>query len=213
MCHNLARHFSFKYIIVFPVPLPRCLVVLRANLGAPPLHRTSQRMPRHNRRTVGPTLFALMSAVRLNAASCFCSPRLQLVPSRPAVSPPPSATTTTALLASATKSTGHPRQRTTRRRARPVWSELGATTTPGIRGISTIIGGYSRGRRRGDLRAKLGAEGASKGDDAAEARGTEAGKRALSVPLTHDQLPGESFYLLDGTSMLFRAFYGRGAGG
>ena len=32
-------------------------------------------------------------------------------------------------------------------------------------------------------------------------------------PLTYDQLPEESIYLLDGTSMLFRAFYGRGAGG
>ena len=32
-------------------------------------------------------------------------------------------------------------------------------------------------------------------------------------PLTHEQLPEESIYLLDGTSMLFRAFYGRGAGG
>eukprot|EP00752_Nemacystus_decipiens_P009700 g8663.t1 len=33
------------------------------------------------------------------------------------------------------------------------------------------------------------------------------------TPLTHQQLPDESIYILDGTSMLFRAFYGRGAGG
>lgn len=32
-------------------------------------------------------------------------------------------------------------------------------------------------------------------------------------PLTHEQLPDESVYILDGTSMLVRAFYGRGAGG
>lgn len=36
---------------------------------------------------------------------------------------------------------------------------------------------------------------------------------AQSPPLTHEQLPDESIYILDGTSMLFRAFYGRGAGG
>lgn len=36
---------------------------------------------------------------------------------------------------------------------------------------------------------------------------------SLPPPLTHDQLPDETIYLLDGTSMLFRAFYGRGAGG
>lgn len=36
---------------------------------------------------------------------------------------------------------------------------------------------------------------------------------SLPPPLRHDQLPDETMYILDGTSMLFRAFYGRGAGG
>ncbi|CAM9647425.1 unnamed protein product, partial [Phaeothamnion confervicola] len=32
-------------------------------------------------------------------------------------------------------------------------------------------------------------------------------------PLTPGDLPDETLYLLDGTAMMFRAFYGRGAGG
>ena len=40
-----------------------------------------------------------------------------------------------------------------------------------------------------------------------------ASSRNLPPPLTHEQLPEESVYILDGTSMLFRAFYGRGASG
>lgn len=40
----------------------------------------------------------------------------------------------------------------------------------------------------------------------------ESNARVLR-PLTPDQLPDESIYLLDGTAMLFKAFYGRGASG
>lgn len=46
-----------------------------------------------------------------------------------------------------------------------------------------------------------------------EAVEEELVRSSSSVPLTHEHLPDESIYILDGTSMLFRAYYGRGAGG
>lgn len=188
----------------------------------------SKHMPRRSRRTAAPTLFALTSAARLNAVSCFCTPRLQHVQANPCFSSsstcshhyycalPPLTATATVLTFTATTSAGHSRQRTTRRRARPLWNDRSAATL-GTRGISTVVDRSSRGSgRRSLLSSNLGADdvsnGASKGP-AAEARVPEPGKRAAGVPLTHDQLPEESLYLLDGTSMLFRAFYGRGAGG
>lgn len=59
---------------------------------------------------------------------------------------------------------------------------------------------------------------AAKGRAAAGTTGSAAAAAATLTPthpppLTHEQLPDESIYILDGTSMLFRAFYGRGAGG
>lgn len=49
-------------------------------------------------------------------------------------------------------------------------------------------------------------------DTRAATSGKERNPRVLR-PLTPDQLPDESIYLLDGTAMLFKAFYGRGASG
>lgn len=200
----------------------RSCVVLRVSI------RHSKHMRRRSRRTMGPTLFALTSAARLNAASCFCTPHLQHVQTNPcfpssstcyyysSCAPPPLTTTATVLISTATTSAGHSRQTTTRRRARPVWNDRSAATLSTI-GISTVVDRSSRGSAsRTLLSSNLGADDVPKDaskDSAAEARVPEPGKRATGAPLTHDQLPEESLYLLDGTSMLFRAFYGRGAGG
>ncbi|CAN0548903.1 unnamed protein product, partial [Ectocarpus sp. 12 AP-2014] len=101
-----------------------------------------------------------------------------------------------------------------RARPRPVWHFHGKISSPG-RGQS------SRSPRCGvrsapEVAAAAAADGENGGPDTAGAEGhsVEACPAiADPPPLTHDQLPEESFYLLDGTSMLFRAFYGRGAGG
>lgn len=129
-----------------------------------------------------------------------------------------------AVLSRATAVTAMRAQRTRtaagRRRARPAWQGHNHSLHPSAFGAWRDWSTRTSGR--GDP-AALAAAPPDSGEDRVPANAAAAAAVAASSgvtpaarmppPLTHDQLPEESIYLLDGTSMLFRAFYGRGAGG
>ncbi|CAN0210062.1 unnamed protein product [Ectocarpus sp. 4 AP-2014] len=162
-------------------------------------------MRRGPRGAVRAPLFALSLALHANLTSSLLH-HLLATPVGDAIS----RNHATATAAAAGTAAGRRR----RARPRPVWHFHGRVSPPG-RGKS------SRSPRCGvrsgpEVAAAAAADGENGGPDAAAAEGRSVGaRRAIAdpSPLTHDQLPEESIYLLDGTSMLFRAFYGRGAGG
>lgn len=90
---------------------------------------------------------------------------------------------------------------TARRRAQPAWRGQSRGLVPSVAECSSRSRGV--GGRTG---SHVSLAAAAKSSVSSAAAGTRP-------PLTHEQLPEESIYILDGTSMLFRAFYGRGAGG
>lgn len=96
-----------------------------------------------------------------------------------------------------------------RRRPRPVWHDhhihAGVSMSRSLASAEV----HSRGDSIQCSSTSSGSSSNSNGSASDRARR----RRAASMPLTHEQLPDESIYLLDGTSMLFKAFYGRGAGG
>lgn len=162
---------------------------------------TTTNMRRGPRRAVRTPLFALSLALHANLTSSF----LHHLLATPAGAISRNHATATA--AAAGTAAGR------RRRARPVWHVHGNVSPPG-RGQSTTS--TRCGARSGtEVAAAAAADRENGGLDAAAAEGPSAARLAMAdpPPLTHNQLPEESIYLLDGTSMLFRAFYGRGAGG
>lgn len=90
---------------------------------------------------------------------------------------------------------------TARKRARPAWGSQSRRLGPSVAGFSSRAGGV------------VGRNGLHVSETAAMKSSVSCAAAGTRVPLTHEQLPDETIYLLDGTSMLFRAFYGRGAGG
>ena len=91
---------------------------------------------------------------------------------------------------------------TARRRARPAWRNRSRRLVPSVAGCFSRLGGVG-GQTGSHVPLAAGMKSSV----------SYAGAGSRPPPLTHEQLPEESIYILDGTSMLFRAFYGRGAGG
>lgn len=169
-------------------------------------------MPHITERYRGTSLLALTLAARLNPSSSLAH-QLILQARFPSCTsfqaPPPLLLLSARGVASTRLPAGrageNPDHTTTRRgkrRARPTWRYGNARETSAV--------GWSC--------ASLGdSDVAGSNDGVASQRSIHRGSKVADpsgvLPLTHDQLPEESIYILDGTSMLFRAFYGRGAGG
>lgn len=158
------------------------------------LHMARKRsMSRGSRRVVCRSLFVLALAARVNPTSSLFH-RVFLSPSAIATTPAPSRSYAAT---NAYTATGGSSNR--RRRARPTWHGHNSRLLPPLVGSSRWTG-------------SAGLAAAAEAAAGAEQDGVPTAAATLP-PLTHEQLPEESIYLLDGTSMLFRAFYGRGAGG
>lgn len=164
-------------------------------------------MPRTARRTVGKSFFALTLAARLHPSSSLVG----LSPSISRAFPTPRllcssdvAASSTCLDATCAAAAGPVQARRKMRRARPAWKSHSSSESPPA--YWSTAGRVSLG---------CSSDAHIDGGAAALASTQQPDERPSSrvAALTHDQLPEESIYLLDGTSMLFRAFYGRGAGG
>ena len=179
---------------------------------------------RFARTAVGKSLLALTLAARLGPSTSSSSSSSSSLSTRFPLHPPfmiPATSTRAPRRLAATPPSANaakPSPTRARRRARPTWhcgSEASAPTgvccSIRAQGFSSSIHSGTHSPRKSVLTASNN-DAASAGDRSPPG---EPGLPAspITPPLAHEQLPEESIYLLDGTSMLFRAFYGRGAGG